>query len=631
MSFAWPLFLWLLPLPFLLLLAGLLRSRRGPGAAGGDHILRGEAGSGRLRLGGSPGATPGRRARPLLCLAAAGLLLGLACPQWGVIEEPVYSSSREILIGLDLSRSMLATDIKPSRLERSKLLVQSLLDRLRGERIGLVVFSGTAFLQSPLSSDYEILRDLLPSLGPDYLPEGGTAYRALLRASLDAFSKTPNTDRFLIILSDGEALDDDWKPLVAELKERQVRVLGLGVGTAAGSLITDEKGALVKDERGAAVLTRLEPATLESLARDTAGRYREAGTWIDLSALVRETVEAGRRGETVEVQKVRLVERFQWPLAFALACGLLSLAMEFPGRIRPRQLRIQEFPTKAAALLLAGLLLCEADRLEAAAPNTPATPTAPVVSAAPASGLPTTAPAAAQKPAEPALVGTVRRLSELPALDADGCRSLAEDTLAWGTNLRTSRQAFPPGPINDGIEATELGEKLAPGLTRWKELREQLRALLQPSQQDKDQQKQEQKSQENNDQQKKDDERKEQQQQQQDKSQEQQSNKDQKPQDKSSEPPQDQKQQQTPEASKDKQGEKQDAFGKMPPPPPPPQQEEMQQVGGAPQDKQPVDQDPNLVVPLEKLQKLKAQDNPGRLFELMQDEKETPPSNKKNW
>jgi Ca-activated chloride channel family protein len=624
MSFAWPLFLWLLPLPFLLLLVGLLRARRGPGATGADHILRGEAGSGRLKLGSSPGATPGRRARPLLCLAAAGLLLGLARPQWGVIEEPVYSSSREILIGFDLSRSMLATDIKPSRLERSKLLVQSLLDRLRGERIGLVVFSGTAFLQSPLSSDYEILRDLLPSLGPDYLPEGGTAYRALLRASLDAFSKTPNTDRFLIILSDGEALDDDWKPLVAELKERQVRVLGLGVGTAGGSLITDEKGALVKDERGAAVLTRLEPATLESLARDTGGRYREAGTWIDLSALVRETVETGRTGETVERQKVRLVERFQWPLAFALACGLLSLAMEFPGRIRPRQLRIQGATTKTAALLVAGLLLCQADRLEAAAPTTP------VVSAAPSASLPATVPAA-EKPAEPALVGTVRRLCELPSLDAEGCRSLAEDTLAWGTNLRTTRQAFPPGPINDGIEATELGEKLDPKLANWKLLREQLRALLQPTQQDKDQQKQEQKSQENRDQQKKEDEKKEQQQKEQDKNQEQQSNKDQKPQDKSSEPPQDQKQQQTPEASKGKPGEKQEAFGKMPPPPPPAQQEEMQQVGGAPQDKQPADLDPNLVVPLEKLQKLKAQDNPGRLFELMQDEKETPPSNKKNW
>ena len=113
-----------------------------------------------------PGAA-GRRSRPRAGSAPAwpSSIVALARPQWGRIDEPVFEQSREIVIALDLSRSMQTPDVKPTRLERAKLLIESLLDRLTGERVGLVVFSGTAFLQSPLSADYEILREFLPSLG----------------------------------------------------------------------------------------------------------------------------------------------------------------------------------------------------------------------------------------------------------------------------------------------------------------------------------------------------------------------------------------------------------------------------------------------------------------------------------
>src|SRR5207244_3462348 len=135
--------------------------------------------------------------------------------------------------------------------DRSKLLIQSLLERLEGERVGLVVFSGTAFLQSPLSADYEILREFLPSLGPDFLPEGGTNYQALLETSVQAFGGSNAADRFLIVLSDGEATDENWKSGVDELKKRGIRVIGLGIGTSAGAMIPDGSGGFVKDERGA--------------------------------------------------------------------------------------------------------------------------------------------------------------------------------------------------------------------------------------------------------------------------------------------------------------------------------------------------------------------------------------------
>jgi len=159
MSFAWPHLLWLIPLPLLLLLWRGLRHRRDLAAGAGAHILQAQAGATRVTVTTAATAPLASR-RPRVWLAASliFLLLALARPQWGRIEEQVFEQSREILIGLDLSRSMNAPDISPSRLDRAKLLTQALLDRLQGERVGLIVFSGTSFLQAPLSTDYEILR-----------------------------------------------------------------------------------------------------------------------------------------------------------------------------------------------------------------------------------------------------------------------------------------------------------------------------------------------------------------------------------------------------------------------------------------------------------------------------------------
>ena len=231
-------------------------------------------------------------------------IVALARPQWGRLEEPVFDQSREILLAVDLSRSMLTPDIKPSRLERSKLLIQALLEKLAGERVGMAVFSGTAFLQSPLSADYEILREFLPALGPDFLPQGGTNYRALLDTAIDAFSATSAVDRFLIILSDGEATDDNWRERMEALKAKGVRVIALGIGTEGGGMIPDGNGGFVKDERGAVVMSRLESNTLRELATATDGIYRDASTWLDLAALVRETVSAGRAGSFMEKKTI---------------------------------------------------------------------------------------------------------------------------------------------------------------------------------------------------------------------------------------------------------------------------------------------------------------------------------------
>ncbi len=624
MSFGSPHFLWLLLIP-MALIGWELTHRRRTAATAHPKILRAEAAMNSLTLSRFDTAPTASSAAPRYWLFV-GLwfaVLALARPQWGRLEEPVFDQSREILLAVDLSRSMLAPDVKPSRLERAKLLIQSLLEKLAGERVGLVVFSGTAFLQSPLSADYEILREFLPALGPDFLPEGGTNYQALIETALQAFSASGSADRFLVVLSDGEATDDDWRGRAEELKKKGIRVLGLGVGTAAGAMIPDGTGQFVKDDRGAVVLSKLESGTLEELARTTGGVYRDASAWVDLSGLVKETVEAGRKGDFVEKNTIRLAERFQWPLALGLWCLLVSLYYEFPVRPRVRSVTLREKPdtsnqtppaSKAAAVALLFLLTAGL------------WPWAPAARAA--EEAPPPAPSAA-------LTKIVGRLSANDTRTARDWAELGRETVTWGSRLQSEQHPVPEGPVRDALGAATLGAKLDPKATDWPKLREELEALLKKP--DDDKQEQDQKDQQ--DQQDKKD-----QQQKQDQQKKDQKDKQQK-QDSSGQP-QDQQDKNDPSEKQD-QPQKQDgkppepkpqgesAFGDMdkkePPPPPPP--ESTQKVGGAPEQKTgtPEPIDPSLALPLQKLDQLRNQDSPAQLFQLMEGEKKAGKKTGKNW
>ncbi|MDR0901703.1 MAG: VWA domain-containing protein [Opitutaceae bacterium] len=348
MNFYAPQLLWLLLVPLVFVLADL--TRRARASALRPKILRARAGSRSLVLAaGGAAVSTVSKFRIRLWLGVALAVVALARPQWGRVSEPVFDQSREIIIALDLSRSMLADDIRPSRLERARLLVGSLLGNLKGERVGLIVFAGTAFLQSPLSADYEILREFLPGLNPAYLPQGGTDYEALLRAAAGAFGEQPGgADRYLIILSDGEANDDAWKPLVEGLARKNIRVIGLGVGTDAGAMIPDGAGGFVKDGRGAVVLSRLESGTLRDLADATTGVYADASSWVDLAQIIEATVATGRKGSFREENRVRMTERYQWFLAAALLLLAWSLWREFPVRPRPRAMRLSAPPPAGA-------------------------------------------------------------------------------------------------------------------------------------------------------------------------------------------------------------------------------------------------------------------------------------------
>jgi len=625
MTFAQPQLLWLLLLPAVLLVWEFTRARR-TAALTQPKILRAEADSDSLLLStfnSQPStSTSVRRPRLWLCCGLALAVSALARPQYGRIDEPVFDQSREILLAVDLSRSMLAPDVKPSRLDRAKLLITSLLERLAGERLGLVVFSGTAFLQSPLSADYEILREFLPSLGPDFLPEGGTNYTALIQTAIAAFNQGTAADRFLIILSDGEATDDTWKTAAAELKKKNIRVIGLGIGTAAGAMIPDGQNAFVKDDRGAVVLSKLEPATLRDLADLTGGVYRDASAWVDLAALVESTVATGQKGKFMEKNTVRQVERYQWPLAAALLCLLASLWREFPVRPKPRSLALPAPPdlsgrksavSPAVAALALFLLISDLSPLTslraAAVPDAPPSPSE-------------------------ALTKIVTRLAAAPDRSGRDWAELARETVTWGQRLQSEQQPVAPGAVQDALAAVDTGAALDAKTADWPKLREELNALLRkPEDQKKDEQKQDEKK---SDQQKQDQKKTD------DKNSSQKSDPSQQQKNDPSEKPDDQNKdgQQPPEnsdAKPDPAKQNQSAFGDMKdqkqPPPPPPSEGDTQQVGGTP-DKKPADAsvDPALEMPLQKLDQLRNQDSPAKLFKLMQGEPQPGPAKKgKNW
>ena len=601
MSFHSPHLLWLLA-PLVLLFSWELARHTTRAVSNWPKIARAWAGAFDVSLG-TKHTTAETRPRIWLWFGLAMCLVALARPQWGVIEEQVFDQSREVLIAVDLSRSMLAQDVKPSRLDRSKLLITSLLDGLKGERVGLVLFAGTAFLQSPLSADYEVLREFLPALNPEYLPEGGSNYKAMIETSMSAFG-TSTADRYLIILSDGESTEETWKSLTDSLKTKGIRVIGLGVGTAQGSFIPEAGGGLVKDERGAVVMSRLNSSTLQELAQVTGGAYTDASTWVDLPALLKKTVDAGRKGEFSEKNTARLIERFQWFLAPGLLLLLISFWAEFPVRPRERALplasgvKLKAVSGKLGAMAASAVLLLTAYSLS------------PRASAqeAPSDTL-----------AKP-LSTTVARLAAKDVVTAKEYSEMASTTITYGQRVKSAQQQPPENVIRDALHAVDAGEKLDAQAADWPKLRTELEDLLkkeEPPPQDnkkqdqKDQQKQDKQQQKNE------------------------QNQDQSDQQKSDQQKQDQEQK---EEEQQQQQQNKDAFGDMKdkpeqkkPEPKPQPQPGTQKVGGQ-QEKQPAEPvDAELAMPLQKLEQVRNQDSPAKLQQLMQGQQPKQKTTGKNW
>lgn len=260
--------------------------------------------------------------------AVAFSLIALARPQVGSRIAVLSGSGRDVVLVLDLSRSMKAEDVAPSRLEAAKQAARALAAALPGDRIGLVVFSGAAFLDLAPTLDRSVLGLFLDAASPEDMPDQGTDLGVGLAAAAAVLEPaTAATSRAVVLLSDGENLEGEPDSTLAGLKRRRIPVFAVGVGTAAGSPIpVREQGRpprYYRDESGRVVVTRLNEPELHDLASGTGGGYVR---W-DGAASVRSVVAGmsvlAKRPIASRATEV-LTDRFQWPLAAAL----LGLVLE---------------------------------------------------------------------------------------------------------------------------------------------------------------------------------------------------------------------------------------------------------------------------------------------------------------
>lgn len=277
------------------------------------------------------GLSPHRRSikAAAFLLSLCFVIVALAQPKWGYHWQRVTREGIDIVIAIDTSKSMLATDIKPDRLDRAKMEVSELLDVLQGDRVALVAFAGKSHTVCPLTLDYGAVAMFLKVVRVGIVPLGGTDIGGAIDQAVRIFQGEERKYRALIILSDGEDHGVRVEPAAKKAQELGVRIFAVGIGSRGGELIPVEgetgQKSFLKDREGKVVQTQLNENTLQQLALVTGGAYvYPAGGRLGLVDLYREKISAMEKKELGERQRKVYENRFQWPLAVALLLLMLE-------------------------------------------------------------------------------------------------------------------------------------------------------------------------------------------------------------------------------------------------------------------------------------------------------------------
>lgn len=259
----------------------------------------------------------------VILLSVFAIALSLMRPQWGFEWKEVTRSGIDILIAIDTSKSMLAEDVKPNRLERSRLAVKDLIQKLHGDRIGLIAFAGSAFLQCPLTADYSGFMLSLDDLNVNTLPKGGTSLSNAIKTALDSYEGGKKKYKALVIITDGEDHEGNAAEWAEKAKEQGIKIFTIGIGTREGELIpvTDESGSrtFLKDRSGNVIKTSLEEKTLQDIALATGGSYvKSTATEFGLALIYEEKLSKMEKREVENKMIRKYYERYQIPLAIAL-------------------------------------------------------------------------------------------------------------------------------------------------------------------------------------------------------------------------------------------------------------------------------------------------------------------------
>jgi Ca-activated chloride channel homolog len=255
-------------------------------------------------------------------------VIALTQPRFGVKTEVVERKGVDVIVALDISKSMLAEDIAPSRIERAKFEIGRLIDLLKGDRIGIVVFAGESFVQCPLTLDYGAAKMFVSVLSTDWVQSQGTDIAGAINQSVEAFRAQKSKSRVLIVLSDGEENEGDAVIAAQKAAQLGIKIYTVGLGSESGVPIPVNKGkgnvSYKKDENGDLVMTRLNSMMLEKIATEGNGKYFHAGTSLDMPAIY---------GEIAKMEKNQLgtdrMNIFEEQYQVFLAIALFFLLLEF--------------------------------------------------------------------------------------------------------------------------------------------------------------------------------------------------------------------------------------------------------------------------------------------------------------
>ena len=263
----------------------------------------------------------------LLITACAALIVALSRPQGDAGKQTETMQGRNVMIALDISKSMRVNDVKPDRLTQAKVVIYELLEAMPNERIGMIGFAGTSYLYAPLTIDHSAVRELVDQVDETWAPLGGSDLASAVHLATETLKKTGQKNNALVILSDGEEHDGELNSIIAEAEQAGIYIIAVGVGTEDGGFVpsSDFPNGQLIDSSGRAVISRLQTKVMRKLAEETKGRFAIAGSGADIPALVKSVVMGLDAFQAPGRERRISIEFYQWILLPAIIFLIVSI------------------------------------------------------------------------------------------------------------------------------------------------------------------------------------------------------------------------------------------------------------------------------------------------------------------
>ena len=266
----------------------------------------------------------------IICMAILMMIIGLVNPKIGTKVEKVKREGIDIVFAIDISKSMLAEDIAPNRLEKSKQIVSQIINNLGSDRIGIIAYSGSAFPILPITTDYNVAKMYLQSMNQGMISSQGSSLVEAITLSKTYFEGSPNTSKLMIMVSDGEDHSEGTEEAALEAKKMGMKIITIGVGTTAGGPIPNKRNGVIESfhrdkSTGEVVVTKLRPEALEAIAKAANGGYINGANTKQVVDFIKKSLNNIQKTEFEATETANFQSQFQWFLGFGFFMLLLDV------------------------------------------------------------------------------------------------------------------------------------------------------------------------------------------------------------------------------------------------------------------------------------------------------------------